>query len=108
MAKNYIQDGKTINFTAKKNLQSGQVAVLETLVAIAITDVKANETGTGIVGGVWELPAKTADDIKQGAVVYWSDSDNQATITKGSNPKLGIAWADSGTSDSTVRVKINA
>nr|WP_239690340.1 capsid cement protein [Rodentibacter heylii] len=64
-------------------------------------------TGTGIVGGVWRVKAKQADDIKQGAVLYWSDADG-ATLTAGGNKRLGIAWTDSDTASAEVDVKINA
>lgn len=53
------------------------------------------------------MKAKAEDDIKQGAIVYWSATDG-ATITAGSNKRLGIAWNASGVSMGTVDVKINA
>ncbi|MDG6894529.1 DUF2190 family protein [Volucribacter amazonae] len=107
MAKNFIQQGDTIDFTAKKTLTSGEVVVLEDLIGICVTDVENKGTGTAIVGGVWQVKAKQADDIKQGAVLYWSDTEG-ATLTAGSNKRLGIAWTNSDTSSSLVEVKINA
>ena len=56
--------------------------------------------------GVFTVKAKAADDIKQGAIVYWSTDG--ATITAGSNKRLGVAWRASGASVETVDVKINA
>ena len=53
------------------------------------------------------MKAKAEDDIKQGAIVYWSATDG-ATITAGSNKRLGITWHASGVSMGTVDVKINA
>ncbi|MEH8048282.1 DUF2190 family protein [Gallibacterium anatis] len=107
MAKNFIQNGDTIDFVATKNVTSGDVVVLQDLIAVAVTDVANKATGTGIVGGVWRVKAKQADDIKQGDVLYWSDADG-ATKTAASNKRLGIAWTDSGTSSEQVDVKINA
>ncbi|MBV7389018.1 DUF2190 family protein [Pasteurellaceae bacterium TAE3-ERU1] len=107
MAKNYIQDGQTIDFTATKTVKSGDVVVLNDLIAIAVTDVDNKAIGTGIVHGVWNVKAKQADDIKQGDVLYWSETEG-ATKTQASNKRLGIAWAASGTSSATVDVKINA
>ena len=106
MAKNFIQNGETIDFTATKAVKSGDVVVIGDLIAIAVTDVENRAVGTGIVGGVWTVKAKQADDIKQGAVLYWSDTDG-ATITAGGNKRLGIAWRESGTSSVEVDVKIN-
>lgn len=107
MAKNFIQNGDTIDFVAKKAIKSGDVVMLQDLAAIAVTHVENNATGTGIVGGVWRVKAKQADDIKQGDMLYWSETDG-ATKTKGTDKKIGIAWSDSGTSSTEVDVKINA
>ena len=107
MAKNFIQNGDTIDFTAKKAVKSGDVVLLQDLAAIAVTDVAKDAIGTGIVGGVWRVKAKQADDIKQGDILYWSDADG-ATKTKGTDKQLGIAWTDSGTQSTEVDVKINA
>ena len=107
MAKNFIQNGETLDFVATKAVKSGDVVVLGDLIAIAITDVEKGEVGTGNVCGVWRVKAKQADDIKQGAVLYWSDTEG-ATLTAGANKRLGIAWIESGTSSAEVDVKINA
>ncbi|AGQ38329.1 TPA: DUF2190 family protein [Mannheimia haemolytica] len=106
MAKNYIQDGNTVRLTTTKAVTSGDVIVTEDLIAIAVTDAAKNEAVVGLTTGVFSVKAKQADDIKQGAVLYWSEADG-ATITAGSNKRLGIAWKASGTSSATVDVKIN-
>lgn len=107
MAKNYMQDGNTVRFTATAAVKSGDVVMLENLAAISASDVAQNETGVGLTTGVFTVKAKAEDDIKQGAIVYWSETDG-ATITTGSNKRLGIAWHASGASMGTVDVKINA
>lgn len=106
MAKNYMQDGNTVRFTAAAAVASGDVVMINDLAAVAITDVAKSESGVGLTTGVFTVKAKAADDIKQGAIVYWSDEG--ATITAGSNKRLGIAWRASGASVDTVDVKINA
>ena len=107
MSKNYLQDGNTVRFTATAAVKSGDVVMLENLAAISVSDVAQNETGVGLTAGVFTVKAKAEDDIKQGAIVYWSATDG-ATITAGSKKRLGIAWHASGTSMGTVDVKINA
>lgn len=106
MAKNYVQDGNTVRFTAAANVKSGDVVLLENLAAIAVSDVAQGGVGVGLTTGVFTVKAKVADDIKQGAIVYWSTDG--ATITAGSNKRLGVAWRASGASVDTVDVKINA
>lgn len=107
MAKNYVQDGNTVRFTATANVKSGDVVMLENLVAVAVSDVAQGGVGVGLTTGVFTVKAKAADDIKQGAIVYWSAADG-ATTTAGSNERLGVAWRASGVSVDTVDVKINA
>ncbi|WP_455012003.1 DUF2190 family protein [Haemophilus parahaemolyticus] len=107
MAKNYIQDGNTIRFSANQNIKSGDVVMVNELAAVAITDVATGDDGVGLTVGVFTVKAKQADDIKQGDVLYWSESEG-ATKTAGSNKRLGIAWRNSGTMSAEVDVKINA
>ena len=107
MAKNYMQDGNTVRFTATAAVKSGDVVMLENLVAVAVSDVAQGGVGVGLTTGVFTVKAKAEDDIKQGAIVYWSATDG-ATITAGSNKRLGISWYASGASMGTVDVKINA
>ena len=107
MSKNYLQDGNTVRFTAAAAVKSGDVVMLENLVAIATADVDKSSVGVGLTTGVFTVKAKAADDIKQGAIVYWSATDG-ATTTAGTNKRLGIAWHASGATVETVDVKINA
>ena len=107
MAKNYVQDGNTVRFTATTAMKSGDVAMLENLAVVAVSDVAQGGVGVGLTTGVFTVKAKAADDIKQGAIVYWSATEG-ATITAGSNKRLGVAWRASGASVETVDVKINA
>ena len=107
MSKNYVQDGNTVRFTAAAAVKSGDVVMLENLAAIAIADVEKSAVGVGLTTGVFTVKAKAADDIKQGAIVYWSATEG-ATITAGTNKRLGIAWHASGATVDTVDVKINA
>lgn len=107
MAKNYVQDGNTVRFTATAAMKSGDVAMIENLAVVAENDVAQGGVGVGLTTGVFSVKAKAADDIKQGSVVYWSATEG-ATITAGSNKRLGVAWRASGASVDTVDVKINA
>ena len=106
MVKNYLQDGNTVRFTATAAMKSGDVAMIESLAVVAESDIAQAGVGVGLTTGVFTVKAKASDDIKQGAIVYWSTDG--ATITAGSNKRLGVAWRASGASVDTVDVKINA
>ena len=46
-------------------MKSGDVVMLENLVAIAVADVEKPAVGVGLTTGVFTVKAKAADDIKQ-------------------------------------------
>ena len=90
MAKNYVQDGNTVRFTATAAMKSGDVAMIENLAVVAESDIAQAGVGVGLTTGVFTVKAKASDD------------------TAGSNKRLGVAWRASGASVDTVDVKINA
>ncbi|WP_423249327.1 capsid cement protein [Mannheimia haemolytica] len=47
----------------------------EDLIAIAVSDAAKNDAVVGLTTGVFSVKAKQADDIKQGAVLYWSETE---------------------------------
>ncbi|MFP1462802.1 DUF2190 family protein [Escherichia coli] len=106
MAKNFVQDGTTIELVnaGDQTILSG-AAVVGSTAAVAITDIPAGETGDGFAEGVFLLPKQSADDIQAGAVVYWKDGVGAAgrRWCGGSGRLLENAPANSA----TVAVKIN-
>ena len=109
MAKNFVQNGATIDFVAQADVSSGDVVIIGDIAVIALSDVKSGESGVGQTHGVWNVSAKQEDDITTGDILYWSDADNQATKTAtDNNTKLGIAWRDSGAGSASVDVKLTA
>ncbi|MDF3830239.1 DUF2190 family protein [Pseudocitrobacter sp. 2023EL-00150] len=107
MAKNYVQDGRTIPVTnaGATEILSGDAVVLGALVAIAITDIPAGFTGDGFTEGVFLLPKLPADDITAGAAVYLKDGQIQLEATDA--VAAGIAWENASASTTVVEVKIN-
>lgn len=114
MAKNFIQEGRSIPFTAGANIKSGQVVVVGSLVGISMTDVPNGSSGQLAVEGVFDVPAAAAA-ITVGAPVYWdADGDpyggtadsGAATATATDNTLMGHAIAAKGLNGGTVRVKL--
>ncbi len=70
MAKNFVQDGTTIELVnaGDQTILSGAAVVVGSMVAVAITDIPAGEAGDGFAEGVFLLPKQSADDIQSGAV----------------------------------------
>lgn len=114
MAKNYIQEGRIVPFTAGADIVSGQVVVVGSLVGVSMADVANGKTGQMAVEGVFDIPAAAAA-ITVGAPVYWdADGDpyggtadsGAATATATDNILMGHAIAAKGLNGGTVRVKL--
>ncbi|EMQ5310765.1 DUF2190 family protein [Escherichia coli] len=91
MAKNFVQDGTTIELVnaGDQTILSGAAVVVGSMVAVAITDIPAGDAGDGFAEGVFLLPKQSADDIQSGAVA------------------AGVAWENAPANSATVAVKIN-
>lgn len=107
MAKNFVQTGKVLSFTATKATRSGELVTVGDIIVIAITDIAATAQGEGLSEGVFILPKLKTDDMKMGKKVYLKDNKVQLSSTDSAS-YAGIAWADAGTNTEFVPVKINA
>ncbi|WP_103755466.1 DUF2190 family protein [Escherichia coli] len=74
--------------------------------AVARNDSPQGETGDGLSEGVFMLPKLKTDDMKTGKKVYLKSGKVQLT-NSGSDPLVGVVWADAGTSAEEVPVKLN-
>lgn len=109
MAKNYVQEGDVLNFTAGgAAVASGAVVLLGARIGISMGDVAANATGTASVTGVWQIAKLATDVVAQGADLYWDAANSRLTTTAGGNTKAGYAAGAAGNGVTTVNIKINA
>ncbi|HAM4850497.1 TPA: DUF2190 family protein [Escherichia coli] len=111
MAKNFVEEGKTVAIVASAAISSGDLVQVGDVFAVALTDIPQGETGDGMTEGVFMLPKlKTddmkTDDMKTGKKVYLKSGKVQLT-NSGSDPLVGVVWADAGTSAEEVPVKLN-
>lgn len=83
MAKNFVQHGKTIEIanTGSDAILSGSPVMVGKVVAIAITDIAAGQTGDGFAEGVFLLPKLTTDAITIGEQVHIKDGKVQNDAT---------------------------
>lgn len=105
MAKNYIEDGDTIDFTAKADQKSGDLIALSALMAVVLEDVVAGGAGVAATTGVWDAPKAAGTAITQGAAVYLKDG---AISLDDTGVMAGKAWTGAASDDTVVAVKINA
>lgn len=107
----FVHDGNTIDYTPGSDVAAGAVVVLGDLVGIAPRAIPANTLGSLAVTGVFDLPKATGagTGIAAGATLFW-DAGNQIVkidSNSGARKRLGNAAAVAGTTDATVRVRLN-
>jgi predicted RecA/RadA family phage recombinase len=106
MATNYVQEGKTLNYTAGADITSGQFVLIGTIGGVAKTDIVSGKTGAVHVCGVFSLP-KASGAVTQGAKLYWDESESEVTTTATDNTLIGVAAAAAASGDSNVHVLLN-
>lgn len=111
---NYIQDGKTIDYTnGGTAISSGDVVVVGQIIGVAVGDIANGETGVLAIEGVFDLPKVDAAVIAQGESVIWDASagafdDNAATPATGDVSGCCVAMEGLGaTVGANIQVKIN-
>ena len=111
MAKNFIQDGLTIEFTAAANMASGDVVVSGALIGVALDTVASGEVGVASIEGVYELPKTAGSALTQGQVIDFDVNAGEITAigtpATGDLVGCGVVFEDAASADTTVLVKIN-
>lgn len=104
----YWQAGSKIDYinAGETKIEHGTIVPLGTRIAIAGMDIPAGERGTLITEGVFEVP-KVAEEITLGAELYYSQSNGNVTATSTDNVPAGWAIEPAGTSDESVKIKID-
>ncbi|MFC5551762.1 DUF2190 family protein [Massilia aerilata] len=110
MARNYVQEGDVLDYTAGGvAVLSGAMVAMGKRVGIALGDIPALTTGSVAVTGVWTVNKLATDVVAQGDVLYWDADDFRLTTTATApNVVAGYATAPAGAGAATVRIKINA
>jgi predicted RecA/RadA family phage recombinase len=107
MAKNYIQEGKTIDYTASgADVLSGALVVIGTIAGIAKTTIPNGKTGAVHIKGIFSVP-KATGAIIQGAKLYWSTVTNNLSTTATGNTLVGVASEAAVSGDTTVKILLN-
>lgn len=108
MAKNFIQPGRVVTLVAPTGgVLSGQAVQVGALFGIAAFDAIGGADVEVALEGIWELP-KAAVAIARGAPVFWDTAAGNVAADIGtSNALIGGATEARGTSDLTIRVRLN-
>lgn len=109
----FLQEGCRIAYSNTGSaIVAGDVVPLASgtsgMCGVAVTDIAAS-TGTGAIdiAGVFTVTKATGEIFTVGQIVYWDDSNNNATGT-GSTTfyRLGRVTAAAATADTTATVKL--
>ena len=107
MATNYIQEGKSLNYTPSgADVASGDFLVIGAIGAVAKTDIADGKTGAVHICGVFSV-AKVSGAITQGAKLYWNSTNSNLTTTASGNTLVGVAAAAAASGDATVPLLLN-
>ena len=78
MATNRVQDGKVLqHLNGGGAISSGDVVVIEKLVAVALVDIANGDTGSVAITQVYDLPKVDAAVIAQGEAVHYDVSTSE-------------------------------
>lgn len=110
MKVNYNQKGNNLDFvnSTNKTIPANTLVVIGQRVGVAGSDIAAGELGALIVDGVYSAAKTTDEEIEFGATLYYDESKDIVTTTKGEHVVAGFAASKASATDATVLVKINA
>lgn len=107
MAKNYIQDGDTLNLAPGADVASGTGHLFgAALFGIALTDAKNGVASSFAVEGVFSIAKTSALAIAVGDRVFWDATNKVVNKTSMAQQQVGIAVAAAANPSSTVLIKL--
>lgn len=108
MTTKFVQPGEVIDYTAGANIASGQVVLMGARIGVALKAIANGETGPMQVTGVFNIAKLSTDNMAQGALLYWDNTNSRLTTTASGNTLAGFAAAAAGATTTSVNIKINA
>ncbi len=107
MATNFIQEGKTLDYTPSgADIASGDFVLIGAIGGIAKTDIADGKTGAVHVSGVFSVP-KASGAVTQGQKLYWNSTNSNLTTTASGNTIVGVAAEAAASGDANVKVLLN-
>lgn len=107
MAKNYVQPGQTLTFTAPYVVASGAGFLVGAQFAVALADAASGAPVEGRVNDVWDLAKATGEAWTAWAKVYWDNTNKRLTTTSSGNTYVGVSTQAAASADTVGRVKLN-
>lgn len=107
MATNYVQEGKTLDYTPSgADVASGEFVVIGVIGGVAKSAIADGKTGAVHICGVFSV-AKASGAVTQGAKLYWNSSNSNLTTTASGNTLVGVAAEAAASGDATAKLLLN-
>ena len=109
MATNHVQKGASMPWAndTGSDVVSGEVVEVADIVGVAAGDIADGESGILFTEEVFTLTKEAPLVISQGDIVYFDSTAGEIDKTN-TNTRAGKAFADAGSADTTVQVKLGA
>lgn len=104
----YVMTGDVIDYTAGSAIVAGQVLLVGARVGVALNPIANGAVGPVRMRGVFTVAKLSTDNMAQGALVYWDNSNSRLTTTASGNTLAGYAAKAAGSGATTVEVSLNA
>ncbi|AIF52007.1 DUF2190 family protein [Pelosinus sp. UFO1] len=103
----FMQDDRSIDYTATADIVVGQVIPLGKICGIALTNIANGATGAVLLEGIGTCPSATGVNWGIGDELFWDDTANKITNVSTSNTHIGYAMNVKATADTTATVLLN-
>jgi predicted RecA/RadA family phage recombinase len=108
MARNFVQPGETLTFTAPYDVASGAGFLVGVVFAVALNAALSGKTVEGNRVGVWTLAKATGEAwTDKTTKLYWDNTAKKVTSTSTSNTLIGVAAAGAASGDTSGKVLLN-
>jgi predicted RecA/RadA family phage recombinase len=111
MLAQYLGDDDEFQGTAAADLPSGSIvfdAMGRAGVVAGLAGVKTGQRYSATAEGRFRVKCKSSDTFSAGALVYWDESESEATSTSSGNLVIGRADAAKTSGQLTVDVLLNS
>lgn len=108
MARNFVQPGDTMTFTAPYQVASGAGFLVGAMFAVALNAAANGAPVEGRVRGVWDIDKATGQAwTAHTTKLYWDNTAKKVTSTSSGNTFIGVAVANAASGDTFGRVFLN-
>ncbi len=90
---NYVQPGKTLDYTHTAVVASGVAVLIGTVLVIPGANAGIGVPFPGTIDGVFNIVCATGTAWTMNTPVYWDDTNKRVTTTATGNTKIGMVAA---------------